>query len=71
MDRYYRSVGHNCNLLLNANPDPDGLIPEPDRKRYQEFGDEVRLCVVKSSAAPLIRKLAVYCIQGGQSIQGK
>jgi len=42
MDRYYRSVGHNCNLLLNANPDPDGLIPEPDMKRYREFGDEIR-----------------------------
>jgi alpha-L-fucosidase len=42
MDRYYRSVGHNCNLLLNANPDPDGLIPEPDMKRHQEFGDEIR-----------------------------
>ena len=33
MDLYYRSVGHNCNLLLNANPDPDGLIPVPDMKR--------------------------------------
>ena len=42
MDRYYRSVGHNCNLLLNANPDPDGRIPEPDLKRYREFGDEIR-----------------------------
>ncbi len=42
VDRYYRSVGHNCNLLLNANPDPDGLIPEPDMKRYREFGEEIR-----------------------------
>jgi len=42
MDKYYRSVGHNCNLLLNANPDPSGLIPEPDMKRYEEFGDEIR-----------------------------
>jgi alpha-L-fucosidase len=42
MDRYYRSVGHNCNLLVNANPDQDGLIPEPDMKRYKEFGDEIR-----------------------------
>jgi len=42
MDKYYRSVGHNCNLLLNANPGPDGLIPEPDMKRYKEFGDEIR-----------------------------
>ncbi len=42
MDLYYRSVGHNCNLLLNANPDPDGLIPEPDMKRYREFGEEIR-----------------------------
>lgn len=42
MDRYYRSVGHNCNLLVNANPGPDGLIPEPDMRRYKEFGDEIR-----------------------------
>lgn len=50
MDKYYRSVGHNCNLLLNANPDQDGLIPEPDMKRYQEFGDEMRRRFGKSLA---------------------
>ena len=42
MDMYYRSVGRNCNLLLNANPNPDGLIPEPDSQRYIEFGREIR-----------------------------
>lgn len=35
---YYNSVGRNCNLLLNANPGPDGLVPEPDFQRYTEFG---------------------------------
>jgi len=39
---YYRSVGRGCNLLLNCNPDRDGLIPEADMKRYVEFGQEVR-----------------------------
>ncbi len=42
MDMYYRSVGRNCNLLLNANPNPEGLIPEPDFQRYVEFGNEIR-----------------------------
>ena len=50
MDLYYRSVGHNCNLLLNANPGPDGLIPAPDMKRYQEFGAEIRRRFGKSVA---------------------
>ena len=50
MDKYYRSVGRNCNLLLNANPDQDGLIPEPDVKRYKEFGDEIRRRFGKSIA---------------------
>jgi len=39
---YYESVGRNCNLLLNAGPDKDGIIPEIDMKRYQEFGSEIR-----------------------------
>jgi len=42
MDMYYRSVGRNANLLLNANPDPEGRIPAADMKRYGEFGREVR-----------------------------
>jgi alpha-L-fucosidase len=39
---YYNSVGRNCNLLLNANPGPDGLVPEPDFQRYTEFGKEIQ-----------------------------
>ncbi len=42
MDMYYRSVGRNCNLLLNANPNPDGLVPEGDFQRYVEFGKEIK-----------------------------
>lgn len=42
MEMYYCSVGRNCNMLLNANPGPDGLVPEADMKRYKEFGDEIR-----------------------------
>ncbi len=42
MTMYYESVGHNCNLLLNSNPNTDGLIPDVDMKRYQEFGAEIK-----------------------------
>lgn len=42
MEMYYCSVGRNCNLLLNANPGPDGLVPEADFQRYIEFGNEIR-----------------------------
>ncbi len=42
MDMYYRSVGHGCNLLLNATPNADGLIPEPNMKHYADFGREIR-----------------------------
>ncbi len=42
MDMYYRSVGRNCNLLLNANPNPEGLVPEADFQRHVEFGKEIR-----------------------------
>ncbi len=38
MDMYEKSVGRNCNLLLNANPNRDGLIPDADMRRYREFG---------------------------------
>ncbi|MBD3184343.1 hypothetical protein GF312_18815 [Candidatus Poribacteria bacterium] len=42
MEMYYESIGRNCNLLLNANPNPDGLIPDADFQRYVEFGKEIQ-----------------------------
>ena len=42
MQMYANSVGRNCNLLLNANPGPDGLVPEADMRRYAEFGKEIQ-----------------------------
>jgi len=42
MGIYYASVGRNCNLILNANIDRDGLVPAADLKRFKEFGDEIK-----------------------------
>ncbi|MCC6446871.1 MAG: alpha-L-fucosidase [Armatimonadetes bacterium] len=42
IDMYYRSAGRNCNLLINANIDRNGLVPDADFRRYQEFGKEIR-----------------------------
>ena len=39
---YYNTVGHNATLLLNANPDQTGLVPEIDMQRFAEFGAEIR-----------------------------
>jgi alpha-L-fucosidase len=42
VEMYYQSVGRNGNLILNGNIDRDGLVPEADRRRLKEFGDEIR-----------------------------
>ncbi|SHM98280.1 Alpha-L-fucosidase [Cyclobacterium lianum] len=42
MDMYYRSVGHNTSLILGLTPNPDGLLPEADVKRLQEWGKEIK-----------------------------
>lgn len=38
LQKYYFSVGRNCNLLLNANPTPEGLIDARDMAQYRRFG---------------------------------
>jgi len=50
MEIYYGSVGNNCNLLINAMPGPDGLVPEAQLKRFREFGNEIRRRFGKSLA---------------------
>ena len=50
MDIYYKSVGRNCNMILNANIDRNGLVPEPDMKRFKEFGAEIQRRFGKSLA---------------------
>jgi alpha-L-fucosidase len=42
MDMYYKSVGRNANLILNASVNREGLVPDADMKRFKEFGDEIR-----------------------------
>ena len=42
VNMYDRSVGRNCNLLLNAAPQPNGLIAENEMKIYAEFGRRIK-----------------------------
>ncbi|SDD41705.1 alpha-L-fucosidase [Paenibacillus sp. UNCCL117] len=42
MGLYYHSVGRGANLLLNIGPDRNGLLPEQDADRLQEFGSDIR-----------------------------
>ena len=42
MEMYKGSVENNGNLLLNANPDISGRIPDKDMALYVRFGTEIR-----------------------------
>ena len=41
LDRYYKSVGRNSNLILGMVIDDRGLVPDVDKKTFEEFGDVV------------------------------
>lgn len=42
MNMYYKSVGRNSTLIMGLTPDPNGLMPEPDVKRLQEWGKAIK-----------------------------
>jgi len=42
VEMYFHSVGHNSSLILGLTPNPDGLLPAPDTKRLQEFGEAIQ-----------------------------
>ena len=41
VERYYSGVGRNTNLLLGMVIGNRGLVPDADRKRFTEFGNEI------------------------------
>ncbi|WP_158859775.1 alpha-L-fucosidase [Lunatibacter salilacus] len=42
MNMYYNSVGHNTTLIIGLTPDAEGLLPQPDVQRLEEWGDEIK-----------------------------
>lgn len=54
IDVYHRSVGHNCQLMLDLTPDRTGLIPSEYALRYKELGDFIRSCY-GTSVEPVFR----------------
>lgn len=41
MDIYEKSVGRNATLIVGLTPNPDGLLPDGDAKRLEEWGEEI------------------------------
>ena len=39
---YEQSVGHNCNFIIGATINPDGRVPDNDRKHLANFGNEIK-----------------------------
>ena len=42
LNMYDCSVGRNCNLILNAAPQPDGLVADCEMRTYAEFGRRIK-----------------------------
>ena len=42
VESYYRSVGHNANLLIGMQLNSDGLVPNADCKQFRDFGQAIK-----------------------------
>ena len=42
VERYFTSIGRNTNLLIGMVIDPRGLVPDPDARRFAEFGGRMK-----------------------------
>ncbi|MEC8636403.1 MAG: alpha-L-fucosidase [Bacteroidota bacterium] len=42
MHMYYNSVGHNSTLIMGLTPDPQGLLPQVDVRRLEEWGETIK-----------------------------
>ena len=52
MDIYHKTVGRGAQLVLGIAPDNRGLLPEPDVKRLEEFGAEIRRIYGRPAGVP-------------------
>ncbi|GIU73029.1 MAG: alpha-L-fucosidase [Bryobacteraceae bacterium] len=52
MDIYHKTVGRGAQLVLGIAPDHRGLLPEPDAKRLEEFGAEIRRIYGRPAGVP-------------------
>lgn len=55
LDRYFKSVGRNCNMLIGMVIDKRGLVPEKDAKVFAKFGELVQ----KTFSTPLATTVCV------------
>ncbi|MCP9611961.1 alpha-L-fucosidase [Coprobacter tertius] len=66
MDIYEKSVGRNATLIIGLTPDPQGLIPEGDKKRLEEFGKEIDRNFLRPLAQTSGKKDSLVLDLGGE-----
>ena len=65
-ERYFSSVGRNTNLLLGMVIDNRGLVPDPDRQRFTEFGERITEINSRCLATTNGTQLELKLVQGAK-----
>ncbi len=60
---YYGSVGRNATWIVGFTPDRDGLMPQPDVRRCQEFGDWLKATFGGKPLAEISGKGAEFVLE--------